>query len=568
MAYGDTSKTGPVRYIKPYTRPEAPPKAAYPGFRPGTVIEQGMRIDREIKVPMRDGGFIYADLYRPEKATEALAAVISWGPYGKHGGPARIKTFFPAAGVDPAWGVSDYAPTEAPDPVTWCARGFAVIFPDPRGTWQTPGKFTMATLQEAEDFHDLIEWAGMQDWCSGRVGLTGASYLAFSQWRVAATRPPHLAAINPWEGLNDFYREIAYHGGIPESRFLDLLAKKAMGYADPEIAEIEDVVALAAAHPLYDEYWESKAADVSRVEVPAYVVAGMANHGLHLRGTLEAYKQLPEKNKWLEIHGRKIWSYYYQPESVENQIRFFEWALKGARNGWSERPKVLVEVRDRCNVGEMRAESSWPLARTTYKKLFLDAATASMSLTAPVKAAVTSYDTKKVPDGETPGRAVFEHEFAADTDLIGYMKLRLWIEVDEGNDADLFVAAQKVDASGATVGFPFVAFREDGPVALGWLRASHRELDPARSTPQQPWHPHTREEPLEPGVPVPVEIELWASSTRFAAGERLRIVVQGTDVYGPKGEFGHDVTRNRGRHLLHSGAHYDSHLLAPFVASK
>jgi len=115
----------------------------------------------------------------------------------------------------------------------------------------------------------------------------------------------------------------------------------------------------------------------------------------------------------------------------------------------------------------------------------------------------------------------------------------------------------------------FYAFFENGPVALGWLRVSHRETDPKRSSPLQPFHCHTHEDLLEPGAVVPVDIELWPSSTRFHAGETLRLIVQGSDIYdegAPNLPFArHERTRNRGIHRLHSGPGRESHLLLPII---
>lgn len=79
-------------------------------------------------------------------------------------------------------------------------KGYAIVNPDPRGTWYSEGDATFLSPQEDEDFYDLIEWAGTQPWSNGKVGLSGVSYLTSSQWRVAGLKPPHLAAINPWEG--------------------------------------------------------------------------------------------------------------------------------------------------------------------------------------------------------------------------------------------------------------------------------------------------------------------------------------------------------------------------------
>ena len=136
-------------------------------------------------------------------------------------------------------------------------------------------------------------------------------------------------------------------------------------------------------------------------------------------------------------------------------------------------------------------------------------------------------------------------------------------------DRQRIVAVRKLDSQGAPVGFNFYAFYENGPAALGWLRASHRALDRERSTAWQPVHTHLREELLCAGEVVPVEIEIWPSSTLFRAGETLRVVVKGMDIYRdalPNLPFArHEDLRNRGRHVVHAGGRYDSHLMVPVV---
>ena len=102
-------------------------------------------------------------------------------------------------------------------------------------------------------------------------------------------------------------------------------------------------------------------------------------------------------------------------------------------------------------------------------------------------------------------------------------------------------------------------------MALGWLRASHRELDPERSRPERPWLRHRRELPLPVAEPVPVEIEIWPSGTLFRAGERLRLVVSGTDIHAPLHK--HEDSRNDGDHGIRTGGRYDSHLLIPVVGA-
>ncbi len=456
--------------------------------------------------------------------------------------------------------------------------------------------------QEVEDIYDLIEWAGTREWSNGKVGMHGVSYLAWSQWKVAAANPPHLAAINPWEGVSDFYRELLFHGGIPETLFCAML-QDAILFSN---TRVEDLLAMRKLHPLYDEYWAGKNADLSKITVPAFVVASWTDHGLHNRGTIEGFKQISSKDKWLVVHGRKKWWHFYQLENVEKQRQFFNRFLKGIDNHVKDWPKVTIEVRERYYVGETRTENEWPLARTQYTKYFLNAATASLGTTPPAYESAAAYnvdrlydmsedgseysrffreaveeyslDTRRVdaPAG-LPGlshakakakRATFEMRFSEKTELTGHMSLRLWVQADAADDLDLFVALEKIDTTGNLVPFAFFGNHDDGPVALGWLRASHRELDEEKSTPWQPVLKHAREMKIPPGEIVPVDIEILPTSVLFEKGEKLRLVIQGSDIYFYPSEGhtdGHLDTVNKGNHTIHTGGKHESFLLAPVI---
>jgi predicted acyl esterase len=541
---------------------EAPRKPLLFGPEYDARRENGLLIERNIAVPMRDGVEILIDIYRPDGPLgEAdLPIILGWSPYGKHF--LSDKLAWPTADVKEGW-ISPYTAFEAPDPAYWCPRGYAVAYADPPGTWLSKGEMSHGGQPESEACYDLIEWLGVRPWSNGKVGLSGVSYLAAIQWQVGPLKPPHLAALNPWEGFSDWYREFALHGGMRETRFVPV----ACGNLNWSTTRTEDSNANIAAHPLWDDYWASKETELEAIEAPIFIVASWSDQALHLRGTLEAYKRVSSKQKWLEIHGRKKWSYYYQPSSVEKLRQFFDHFLKGTDDRVLNWPKVNLEVRERAWVGQYRAENEWPLARTQFRKLFLDAKDGSLGPDPSPAAAEVRYDSENPAD-----RAQFDHVFAEDTELTGHMKLRLWVEAVGANDMDLFVAIQKLDQSGEVVPFVFYAVHENGPVALGWQRVSHRELDEARSTPEQPVHPHTREQLLEPGVPVPVEIEIWPSSTLFKKGEALRVVVKGSDI-DDQAEVGqplplHQDTRNKGVHVIRTGGSYDSHLLVPVIPAR
>jgi len=543
--------------VDPASAPNKPP---LPPREHQQRVEDGLLIDRNIPVTLRDGVRILVDLYRPADAPDGpMPVILGWSPYGKHG--MSDSLFPPHSGVEAGW-MSRFTAFEAADPAYWCAQGYALCNADSRGMWLSEGDVRHNGLGEGEDCYDLIEWLGVQDWCNGKVGMTGVSYLAAVQYLVAQLKPPHLAAINPWEGFSDWYREFAYHGGIRETGFVP----RGTGNLRFSNQRYEDTNANVQAHPLHDAYWESKEIDLSAIDVPAFVVASWADQGLHTRGTIEAFRQMSSAQKWMLVHGQKKWAHFYNPQSRELARAFFDQFLKGQPQGVESWPPVQIEVREAARQAELRGEREWPLARTDYVPLYLTP-TGQLTKAPSAKAGHAVYD----PLHEE-GEAVFDHRFAADTEISGYMKLKLWVEADGSDDMDLFVAIQKLDDEGQPVGMTFYAFYENGPVALGWLRASHRALDPVRSTPEQPVHSHVAEERLEPGVAVPVEIEIWPSSTLFRAGETLRVVVKGMDIYRdalPMLPFArHEELRNAGRHIIHVGGAHDSHLLVPVIPAR
>lgn len=528
------------------------------GYREARV--DGMFVRYDVPVPMRDGVEILADIFLPDGA-EAVPVIIGWGAYGKQRVPAWYP---PGSDVDPAW-ISAHHVFEAPDPVYWTSHGYGVVFVNPRGTWYTDGTMRgYQTKSEAEDVYDLIEWLAAQPWSTGRIGMAGVSYYAIIQWFAAATRPPHLAAISPWEGYTDRYRESTYHGGILERGLNTFWWNGETKYS---LRETEDGVRMMDEHPLFDAYWEEQRVDLEQVDVPAYVVASWSDQGLHTRGTLEGFKRISSEQKWLEVHGQKKWEYEFRPENVDRLRTFFDHFLKGTSDDVLQWPRVRIEVRERSGVGTWRDEQEWPLTRTRYERLYLDASTGRLEVD-PVEAeSSVVYDSEVRHDA-----AYFSHRFEEDTELTGHMKLRLWVEAPDSDDADLFVAIDKLDRQGERVGFTFFSMFTSGSAAMGWLRASHRALDPELSTEFQPVHTHLAEEKLRPGQIVPLDIEIWPSSTLFRAGEQIRVRIQGNDTFteAPEGGLimtGHD-TVNRGRHIVHTGGEHESYLLVPVIPSR
>ena len=529
----------------------------YPGLNPRRETLDGLAIDYDIAVKLRDGVTIYTDVYRPAGVDGPLPAIVLWSAYGKH---YRWAPPLRASFTDNAV-VSDHAPIEAQDPMTWCPAGYAIVVPDPRGINSSQGDATMWSPQEGDDIHDTIEWIAGQPWSNGRVGMGGASYFAIVQWFAGVTRPPHLAALMPYDGMTDLYRECGFHGGIPNSGFVGFWNQQTRC----SLNRAEDWIKAMRLHPFVDEYWQSKMPPVESIDIPTYLIASWSDHAIHTRGSLAAFMRLGSEQKWLEVHGRNKWARMYTPESTGRQMAFFDRFLKEIPNEVDAWPKVRLEVREAIDVGRERAEANWPLARTRYTPLYLEAATGALHPEPVAAASSISYDANSAEP-----HALFSHTFENDTELTGYFKLRLWVEAEGADDMDLFAAIQKLDAAGALVNFYYITRFRFGHAAHGWLRVSRRELDVAKSTPHQPVHLHLRDQPLKPGEIVPVEIEIWPSSTLFRSGEQLRVVVMGADPFPPSDAPGivitrHPETRNAGKHVIHTGGRFDSHVLLPVI---
>ncbi|HEY2398942.1 MAG TPA: CocE/NonD family hydrolase, partial [Steroidobacteraceae bacterium] len=468
----------------------------HPGFGYRTEHKEGILIERDVAVPIAGGSKVYADVFRLPTVAN-LPAIVCYAPFGKHPHIDLKKVF---AGSDiPFDELSPETPFEVFDPMRWAREGFAICVVDGVGNWYSEGNATFFSPEEARAGHDIVEWFARQPWCNGKVGWGGVSYYAMTAWSVAALQPPHLAAILPWDAASDIYRECVFTGGIP----LTPLTHNWMLITGFGLNEVEDNEAATFDHPLFDEYWQARVADWSKVIVPTYAVTECGNN-LHLRGTLEAWKHLGAERKYLDISGGKEWAEFYSDWAFERQRAFLGEFLKGENNGVANWAPVRIALRENGRDWQFREERSWPLERVQYHKLFLDAGKGSLESEQPSTAAQARYLST-----DESQRVVFDHRFAQRTEVTGNSKLRLWVATDATNDADLFVAIEKLDRDGKPVPFTFSMMFNDGPAAFGCLRASHRELDEARSTPEQPYHAHVRRQWLIHLQPVAMDIEIW-----------------------------------------------------------
>jgi predicted acyl esterase len=512
---------------------------------PGIICEQ------DVAVKMRDGVTIYTDIFRPKNCTDQIPVIVSWSWFGKR--PGEGMSEWQIMGVPPQT-VSNLAKFESPDPMYWCYNGYAVANVDVRGAGHSEGNVHMFTHQDSEDGYDFIEWIAQQDWCNGKVGMAGNSGVAMHQWRIAAYQPPHLACIAPWEATTDLYRESIYEGGIPALSFNEFIAAQVTGPGG-----VDDQVAMARKYPLMNGYWQDKIPDFSKVRLPIYATAGFSH--FHLRGSVQAFRKAKSRKKWIRMHRDFEWPDSYNPDNLEDLKRFYDRYLKDIHNGWELTPKVRIDVMDAfdCDYQVQRKENEFPLERTEYKRYYLDANSMTMQ-DAPVAAkSSVSYE------GNTQ-EAVFDMEFTEDTELTGYISLRLFVEADGHDDMDMFFNIQKADKDGNWI--PWTTLGEPHPGAWGKCRVSHRELDPELSTKFQPVMAHKRELKLSKGEIVPIDVEIVPSSRIWHKGEKLRIQIAGR--YIREGWFEPLAwdTDNHGNHIIHTGGEYESYVQVPVIPPK
>jgi uncharacterized protein len=556
-------------------------------------IPVGLTIERDVMVAMPDGVKLACNVYRPEKPGK-FSVILSLTPYGKDQTPPAYN----AAGspVSSAYApyilrvhaqgedvghmkISMLTPWEGPDAAFWVPNDYVVVIVDQRGMFKSGGK-PAGPFKDADDLYYLIEWAAGQAWSNGNVGMIGVSALASHQYYAASHQPapPHLKAIIPWESQTDRYRDITFWGGIPETNFSRSVGpfKDNVEKMPPEQAA---KVWAAAMDPVSNQKMMQEAPKLDLITIPTLICASWSDKGLHTRGTFEAFRRIPSKDKWLFTHGGKKWERFYSEEGLAYQKKFFDHYLKAINNGWEETPRVRLEVRETRDEYVVRPEKEWPLARTVYKKLYLDSLTNSLN-PGPATEGKIAYPSTQ------GGSASFGITFDEDTELTGYMKAKLWVAAEDADDMDLFVTVRKfggicdVDSAtckaleGATgkarpawgneVQFRGMNGHYADMAARGQMRVSQRELTDTLSTDYQPVQKFQGEGKMKPGEIVPVEIALLPSSTLFRKGESLSLTIQG---YAPVDHplLFYDWLINKGRHVIYTGDKYDSYLQIPVI---
>lgn len=544
-------------------RPSLPPEgeADYLDEHPFVVrtypLGEGVTVE-DVRIPMRDGIHLGATVYRPSTGP-AVPAITTATPYGKDRFDQTNNFRDAPDGSVPGGGgffvgelrFSDRTPFEAPDPGFWVPHGYAVVIVDLPG-WGKSQSNPSATPGPESRWRDVMAWIAEQHWCTGDIGMSGVSALCATQWIAAKDpAPPQLKAIIAWEGINESGPGGGY-GGIPETAFNDWMETVWQGpNVNPDSAGPEP----------YIRDWTF---DTSAIGVPALICASFSDQELHTWDTFDAFTRIHSDHKWLYNHRRQKWGAYYGAEETKLQKDFLDRFLKDRADAMAGVPRVRLEINESRFDYKVIEAQNWPVENTRYRDLYLDASAGTLSKAAPLDSDSTVFTASDT--GDPTNRAVFDYTFSDETDVVGHMALTLFIEAEETDDVDLFVGIEKLDCDGNEVYF-FSASggNANGPVARGWLRASHRTLDAARSTPWRPVLARGTARPLEPGQVAEAHIAIMPSGTTFRPGERLRLVVQSWSLPGQfeGGETRQWDTLGRGRCRIHTGPRYPSRLLLP-----
>ncbi len=575
-------------------------------------IRDGMRIDWDVPIEMDDGVTLRGDVFRPIGEGE-YPAIMSYGIYAKwlhyaDGYPYQWKVLTERYPEVTSGSSCKYMNWEVVDPERWVPDGYACVRVDSRGAGRSPGLLDPRSPREARDYYECIEWAAAQPWCSGKVGLNGISYYAMNQWLVACLQPPHLAAMCSWEGAADRFRDGVRHGGIyctftddwydrtvlPRQNGLGTRGYRCRWNGDlvsgPETLTEEELGANRSDHlgelfsqSLDGDYWEVRRPDWSKVVVPFLSAGNWGGQGLFPRGNIEAFERAASEEKWLEMHGREHWAEFYTDYGVGLQKKFFGHFLKGEDTGWKDQPRVQLQVPDTSGRFTERTEDEWPIARTKWTKFYLHSAGYALDADPPAYEGAVSYA------GLDEGVTFLAPPLEEATEITGPAAAKLFVS-SETEDADLFLVLRVFTPDLKEVTFQG-AIDPNKPVALGWLRASHRKLDQERTRPFYPFHAHDEKQPLAPGEVAELDVEFWPPCVAVPPGHRIGLSVRGRDYVYPGGvggdrpdimvraftgvgPFRHDDPRDRpadifgGKVTLHTGPSREAYVLLPVIPPK
>ncbi len=536
--------------------------------------------DRDVMVTMSDGVRIACDVFRP-KAPGKYPVLYAVAPYMKDA--VHLSTMK----------VARYR--ETGHIAKWVDQGYVYVHADARGSGKSDGLYVPFCKEELRDLYEMIEWCAAQPWSSGKVGMFGESYYSMVQWAAAAQNPPHLTCCAPYDACADLYRQFCFKGGILyigfQNHWYPNGVRNRAYLCYPERPQREDYMSHdflfdLMRHPTFDEYWKPLRFDLSAIKVPIFSIGNWRSTVTHLLGNLQGFMQAGGPRKLL-VNSGDSQELFLDPEIEAQLQRWFDYWLKGIDNGVMDEPLVRIYVRN----GEgYRDEQEWPLKRAKSRNLYLAPGPSGaveslndgkLSWDEPARGVKPTSYTYPDPAWSFPGigssvlgKAGMPHTtrkivtftsepVSQEFEVTGPIALNLWAS-SSANDTQFLVKIldQPPPTPEMTAAIKTLDVAPPAQmVTEGWLRATHRALDPARSTPLSPYHTHEHPEPLEPGRIYPFQIEIWPTCWVFKPGHRIRLEITALD---QRADFflGH----LRATDSFYHDAEHPSHLVLPVVS--
>ena len=592
---------------------------AYTSHRPPVEYDRaptfsGMIAEKDVMVPMRDGVKIAVDIYRPDTA-ERLPALLAFAVHNKDlQSPDMAETGL----LQPAWSMLWTGPAEAGDTRFLVSRGYVHVIGNPRGIGKSEGGGSRVF-----DSYDLIEWMAAQPWCDGKIGMIGISGFGAEQFLAAKLKPPHLKAIFPFDPRGAYgeaggFRD-EYPGGVIHLfRFLlqvyasahqqkgqpkplpperETLWQEAMANPDFKMyPHVYNVLALKGNHfPPYFEVLinpydnedaiKKSAAEFAKIDIPTYTGSGWYGYTYktHLIGAQNWYRNIDPPAKKLLFLGP---AHLDRPFKAFHQeiLRWYDHWLKGIDTGVLKDPPVRFWV---MGANEWRTGSDWPLPETQWVKFYLNGW--ERLTTDPF--VPSSADDYQAPDAfaQMPANQTnriqklryLSEPLAHDLTIAGPSVLNLFASIDQ-DDTNWIVILKDV---GPDVGVQTAREGErtvtpglhERELTRGWLKASHRAVDPSRSLPGRPWHPLTRaaQKKVVPGEINEYAIEIVATANQFKAGHRICVEITSLDVGTGVGSATnveyipyHICSSKTVLHRIYHDPKHPSHLLLPVIPNE
>jgi plastocyanin len=309
-----------------------------------------------------------------------------------------------------------------------------------------------------------------------------------------------------------------------------------MQFMANDLLTTQNYLKQGASHPLYDDFWAQYTnPSPERIEVPMLSAGGLNDPDLHLRGNVNSFIAARSPYKKLLLYSGTHWGSSFQPWANRTVLRFFDHWLKGIDTGIESEPAIDVQLRTGSDTFTHVYGNCWPLEQTEWTKYYIDAGDKALSLREASEESSITAELKSEESGTSEQVTFLTAQLEEDVAIAGPLTAHLWVSSSK-HDVDLTIELRDFDENGKETMFAYVfAGRRDETVTRGWLRASHRALDPERTLPHQPYHPHTHNDWLTPGVPVAVDVEIWPTSMLFKAGHRIGLTVH-CGPYKRKGE--------------------------------